>query len=420
MNYNVSQDIKSGHTIRFDRHRGTFTVVAADRAQMSEAAGASMPTIRFELRSATDAALQPQWADLTVRAVTDNPFHRPQWLIPAASAFGMEAPRVLCAWQGDGPAASLVFMAPVIIKTLLPGVKQLRIVSWNSDYAPLAAPLMADQLNEETVKALVAFCRRDLGISSIIFQDQRLDDDFTADLMAHCEALGLACETAFIRERAVLHGPQDADAFLNGVIRTKKRKELRRLKRRLAERGPVEVRVCTDPGQADTCLDAFMTIERAGWKGRRGTALESNPVTQTLARSTIGQMMSAGMARIMILQVGDQAIAGLIILTAGSEAVTWKIAYDEDFAKFSPGVLLMIEATRYLLGDPTISRTDSSAIPDHPMINHLWPDRMAVADLVISTRPIDRYLSRASYRMSEIVQRAKSAIRRRLNGIVRR
>ena len=58
----------------------------------------------------------------------------------------------------------------------------------------------------------------------------------------------------------------------------------------------------------------------------------------------------------------------------------WKIAYDEGFARFSPGVQLLLDVTQTLLDDSAIARADSCATADHPMIDHVWRERLALAD----------------------------------------
>ena len=63
--------------------------------------------------------------------------------------------------------------------------------------------------------------------------------------------------------------------------------------------------------------------------------------------------------------------------------VYFKLGVDERFAKFSPGVQLTLELTRHLCADPAIALADSTANPDHPMINPIWRGRLAIGDVLI-------------------------------------
>jgi hypothetical protein len=76
----------------------------------------------------------------------------------------------------------------------------------------------------------------------------------------------------------------------------------------------------------------------------------------------------------------------LVTLLAGRTAYSWKIAYDETFARFSPGVQLMLEAGRALLADRVVTRIDSCAVADHPMVDHVWKDRLAIGTMIIGPR----------------------------------
>ena len=99
--------------------------------------------------------------------------------------------------------------------------------------------------------------------------------------------------------------------------------------------------------------------------------------------TAVTQLAGDGKARIARLQVGDDPIAAIMTLTSGATAWCWKIAYDERFARFSPGVQLLLEVTQALLDDPDIARADSCATPDHPMIDHVWRERLGLADRLL-------------------------------------
>ena len=77
-------------------------------------------------------------------------------------------------------------------------------------------------------------------------------------------------------------------------------------------------------------------------------------------------------------------------LQSGGGAWAWKIAYDESLARFSPGVQATMEFTEALVADDTVA-VDSCATPDHPMIDHLWRERLAMADLMIGLQPGARF-----------------------------
>ena len=53
------------------------------------------------------------------------------------------------------------------------------------------------------------------------------------------------------------------------------------------------------------------------------------------------------------------------------------------------GVQLTLGLTRHLCADPAIATADSTAGPDHPMINPIWRGRFAIGDVLIPLRKND-------------------------------
>jgi hypothetical protein len=101
-------------------------------------------------------------------------------------------------------------------------------------------------------------------------------------------------------------------------------------------------------------------------------------------QSAIESLAADGHARIDRLMQHGRPLAATITLRSGATAWLWKIAYEEEVARASPGVQLALDVTEQLLAQPDILRADSCATADHPMIDHLWRERLALADLMIA------------------------------------
>jgi hypothetical protein len=56
-------------------------------------------------------------------------------------------------------------------------------------------------------------------------------------------------------------------------------------------------------------------------------------------------------------------------------------------------VQLTLELTRHLCADPAIRFADSTASPDHPMINPIWRARLTLGDVLVPLRPRDPIVS---------------------------
>lgn len=141
------------------------------------------------------------------------------------------------------------------------------------------------------------------------------------------------------------------------------------------------------PAAVAIALDTFLSLEKAGWKGSRGTAMEMNTRTAKFIREAVVRLSGHGNAEILTLALGPEAIAAALVLRHGTRAFFFKITYDERLAKVSPGVQLALELTRHLCGEESVDDADSVAIAGHPMINGIWRDRLKIVDLLIPTKP---------------------------------
>ena len=139
-----------------------------------------------------------------------------------------------------------------------------------------------------------------------------------------------------------------------------------------------------------SALGDFLTLEATGWKGRAGTAARDHAEIRTFMETAVGKLAGEGKAQLARLFLDTRAIAAIIVLRSGDTAWCWKIAYDESRARASPGVQLLLHVTKTLLDDPRVARADSCATPDHPMIDHVWRERLALADRLIRVGPGNR------------------------------
>jgi hypothetical protein len=163
----------------------------------------------------------------------------------------------------------------------------------------------------------------------------------------------------------------------------KRKKEHRRMRSRLAEAGDLRLTRLARGEKLDPWIDRLIALEANGWKGRRGTALDSSPELANCLRDSLNSLHAEGNVRFWNLSLDGRPLATMFAVVEGAQAWLGKIAFDEDFARFSPGVLLVLDATRDFFADPGIEFVDSCAIPDHPMIDRLWRDRLELCDVLI-------------------------------------
>jgi hypothetical protein len=147
---------------------------------------------------------------------------------------------------------------------------------------------------------------------------------------------------------------------------------MRRQWRRLSEHGELSYMVARQPEEIRYHLEEFLTLEDTGWKGRRKSSMVSDRYRAAFAREAINSLAETDSVRIHSLALDGEAIASMIVFVSAGEAWTWKTAYNEDWARYSPGKLLVDRLTEWHLDDLNIRRTDSCAVPDHPIMSRMW------------------------------------------------
>jgi hypothetical protein len=133
-------------------------------------------------------------------------------------------------------------------------------------------------------------------------------------------------------------------------------------------------------------MEEFLALEASGWKGRKRSAMVNDRLRAAFAREAITNLAEADQVRIHTLDLDGRAIASMVVFIMAGEAYTWKTAFDETYARFSPGKLLVADLTEWHLDDANIRRTDSCAMPDHPIMARFWKERESMGTLVIGLR----------------------------------
>lgn len=325
------------------------------------------------------ALIEAEWADLAANALEANPFYSPALLIPALDAFASENVRLALVRDARGRLIALAPFAPAVGYSRLP-VRYL--ATWMHEHCFFAVPLIRKGSEKEALPALF-----DLAESEGAFLRLRHLD---AAGPIRAAAIDAAAKTGRLASpsarysRALLFAGYETDAYLREALGGKKRKELRRLRARLEAEGRVSFETLIERGDLSLWMQDFLTLEASGWKGRAGTALAAKAESRAFLAAALDRAFDAGALDFHRLAVNDRPIAMIVNFNGGGECYSFKIAYDEEFARYSPGVMLEIEMMRALEKREGLFFVDSCAAPDHPMINSLWRERREIEALNVS------------------------------------
>lgn len=322
-----------------------------------------------------------EWDALAARAAQPNPFFESWYLLPSLRALDPAGEVQLLRVEAAGQLAGLLPLAREkrYYRWPLPHLR-----SWVHPNCFLGVPLVAAGMEHAFWQALLEWADAQAGIGLFLhLSHMPLDGPLYHALGAVLADQSRSAAVVHREDRAALKSDLSSQAYLEAALSAKKRKELRRQHTRLAELGALRFERRRDCHALPAWIESFMALELVSWKGANASALASHPPTQELFRDALREAAAQGKLERLTLWLDDEPLAMLVNFLTPPGAFSYKTAFDERFARYSPGVLLQRENLS-LLEHPHIDWSDSCAAADHPMIDHIWRERRAIGRLSIA------------------------------------
>jgi Acetyltransferase (GNAT) domain len=322
---------------------------------------------------------QTGWKQLALDAVEPNPFYDAWFLGPALKAFDTKAAvSLFTLWHGPADTGRLIGLIPIANQVIYGRWPIAHVGNWLHHNAFLGSPLVAAGYEKLFWQKLLDACDKRSGTGLFLHLNGLvIGGPLQAALDDVCSAQHRQHALVNTQERAFLQGQPDAEAYYSEVVRTKKRKELRRQKNRLAEMGELQFHRNEGSVGLDDWTDEFLALEWRGWKGANGSALDCAAETRSMFREALQGAARQGQLERLDLRLDGAPLAMLVNFICGRGSFSFKTAFDEDYARFSPGVLLQIENLSLLEREGT-DWCDSCAAEGHPMIDSLWSGRRRI------------------------------------------
>ncbi|MBH1999196.1 MAG: GNAT family N-acetyltransferase [Sphingomonadaceae bacterium] len=329
-------------------------------------------------------AQRARWAALALDAAEANAFYAPDMLSAAIDHLATDtAVRLIEAREGDG----LIGLLPVVLKPRHGRLPMACVGNWMHDHCFFGAPIIARGHEVAAWRDFLAqldaapWARGFLHLEGLDAAGAN-----AAAIEALCVEQRRGWREIHRYDRAMLRSDLSADSYWETHVRSKKRKELRRLQKRLADLGAVTTRQLADRNDLSRWCGDFLALEASGWKGREGTALGCKPADAAFFRAACAAAFDAERLHMLRIDLDDRPIAMLANFRHGDGAFSFKIAFDEELGRFSPGVLIEIANLHAVQDDPAIGWMDSCAAPGHPMIDSLWAERRTMVQYRIALR----------------------------------
>jgi CelD/BcsL family acetyltransferase involved in cellulose biosynthesis len=293
-----------------------------------------MPMLQVVTDVSEFRALKGEWNNLA--STFRNPLYCHEWFDDCLTAFGEGADLAVFVARTDGAVRAI---APLIVDR---SEGKPRLCWLTHNLGDTDGFLYTDQESLLTVCAGVL----QTGLP-ILLPGLRAD---SKEVEVLCEAprpRGLLV----VRPRSIATASISLDAdwkTIEAKMSSKNRKYIRWARRAAEREGPMRFDVVSPTAATlEHHLDEAFRVEAAGWKGRAGSAIISNPRRKRFWIEFGRTATRLGILRLFFLRIGDATAAVRMSAEFAGRLWDWKIGYDERWARYSPGILLTHETLRY-------------------------------------------------------------------------
>lgn len=336
----------------------------------------------MQLNAASIASLRDEWEDLTEHASDPNVFATPTYIALSLPLIDNECS--ILSFYNDGLLIGLTILRDDI------GYAKLPLLFKKSALHPeqYLSPLLVRKGCEDAFAR--CFCnwveQTPPWVSFVNVTFARLSGDVADALAHHCRTHNQPFLQLGAFERAAIVPKRVSKDDFAAHLSANRRKSIRRAWNGLSKLGSLNFERLEQGGDLPAWLSGFLAMENAGWKGENNSSLLANSDEAQLYSEIVAEAFQAGDLHFTRLCLDDKPIGYTLDLWRGDHAFCLKSAFDEQYRKFSPGVLMEHEALKFYAEHDRIRLVDSCSAPTNDLLNELWPHQTSVADFFIGRR----------------------------------
>jgi CelD/BcsL family acetyltransferase involved in cellulose biosynthesis len=283
-------------------------------------------------------AIERDWNRLIERARVDPVFLSHAWLRTWWECFGAnEEFRIISVWSGR----QLVGAAPMMNRSASSyGVRLRQLQSVYNYHTPRFDFPVAERHIEVCREIWKELSRSDGEWDGVVLAQVPEDSPTLATLEALSAADGWLGGQWPAKPSPVIPLDCEYDTVMKRLS-GKERYNLRKRFTRLCETGRVELEVVCTRDRVREVMPDVLRIEAAAWKGKNGTAIQSDDAVAEFYSRFAERAADLGWLRIYFLRLDDKRIALNYALLKDRILYAVKIGYDPTYHQCSPGHLLL-------------------------------------------------------------------------------
>lgn len=330
---------------------------------------------------------QADWLRLMNACAEPNPFYAPDMLLAAETHLHAGKPIRCIAIRDAVNDNRLCGLLPLDRPRIADGILGLAWAMYRNPYSCLTTPLIEHGLEQPVLAAAFDLLLRSPGPRALVLPQLVENGAIATGLRTLAGDTQRPILSIDRQPRALIQSALSPEAYRRAHWSKARRSKMRRKLDALKALGDVHFFHVNGSSPEGLAMNkAFLALESSGWKGQHGTALASKPETHAFAL----QAMSGHSARpdiiFEVLTLNAQIIAMNVNLIAGDTGFTVKTAYDEAYARYSPGLLLDGEALTLACDGGVLKKLDSCAAPGHPL-EDIWCERRDISYLILGLAP---------------------------------
>lgn len=298
-----------------------------------------------------------KWLSLAEQSKIVNPFYHPHLLIIANELYG----KGVYLFHQEFDEGEICF----------PICGKFYQQAWRYPHCYLGTPLIVGTVAKlDKVSGLCNFAHSDLGLD---YGVKSLNEEYSRPIIRKDSCISL-------------------DSYLRDFANAARRKSYRKKLEPFRADGRFETRVYHSENLPDQgIVERFLELENRGWKGRNKTSILAKPKDEEFFREVFGFTDTSHLGSLQVmfntLYLGDSVVAMRTSLILRGEILSFKIAYNQDYSGYSPGLVMELLMIEHFLGNAHYQLLDSCSDNKRPFTD-IYRDKRELLNI---TYACDRF-----------------------------